>query len=286
MRIASLPAPRAWPKRAEDDLVGECLGRRRRHAELCKKFKPLRGVEQRSKGDLREDPVEGTLYVREKDRHCFASAGGPVQEHLDCHRREVGATARDSSELGPLCLRDQRRHGSLPQAPAVQLAHRAAAEDTSSITQVERLLGLPWDRRHRAAPPSERHTRGGRRLADLGHQLHVEDAGRPDELHGHGIGAHRPSQLARGQGIDEGANPLELRDPGICNGEVLDDLGNRLPSLLVADRAGVATELGGEEVLPACKQLLPTGNDTAVGRALDSDRLETARGPTTRKLAD
>ena len=49
---------------------------------------------------------------------------------------------------------------------------------------------------------------------------------------------------------------------------------------------GAVLELGGEEVLPACKQLLPTGNDTAVGRALDSDRLETARGPTTRKLAD
>ncbi len=118
---------------AEDDFVGECLGRRQRHAELCKKFKPLRGGEQWAKGDFREDPVEGRLYVREKDRHCFASAGGPVQEHLDGHRREVGATARDSSELGPLCLRDQGRHGGLPQ-------HRPYSLPTELLQRTPRAL--------------------------------------------------------------------------------------------------------------------------------------------------
>ena len=107
---------------AEVDLVGQGPSCSRRHAEFVEQLKPQRCGEQRPKGYLREDPVEGPLDVREKDRNRFPSAGGSVQEQLDGHSREVGAAAGDSSELGPLSLRDQCRHSRLPQAPAVQLA--------------------------------------------------------------------------------------------------------------------------------------------------------------------
>jgi hypothetical protein len=112
---------------AEGDFVGQGLGRHRRHAELAEKLQPLRCGEQRAQGDLREDPVESPLDVREEDRHRFAPAGRSVQEQLDSDRREIGATAGDGPELGSLCLRDQCRHSCLAEATAVQLADGAAA---------------------------------------------------------------------------------------------------------------------------------------------------------------
>ncbi len=71
----------------EIDLLEDDAGGCRRHAEFAEELKPLRSGEQRPRGDLREDVVERTVDVREKDCHRFAPTGGPVQEQLDGHCR-------------------------------------------------------------------------------------------------------------------------------------------------------------------------------------------------------
>ena len=91
---------------AEADLVVQCLGRRRRHAELGEELQPLRPREKRPEGDLREDTVEGSPDVREEDRDRFLPAGSAVQENLDGDGREVGPTPRHGTKLVPLGLCD------------------------------------------------------------------------------------------------------------------------------------------------------------------------------------
>ena len=271
---------------AEVDLVGEALGSCRRHAELAKQLQPLRDGEQRPKGDLREDVVKSPLDVRKKDRHRLASAGRTVQEQLDGHCRQIGAATGHGSELGSPGFGDECRDSRFPQASAVQLADRAAAEDPSGIAQAQWLLDLPGDRRHDSSPPGKGYSGGSCCLADLGDQLHVEAARRSDELHGHCIGAHSTAKLAGTKSILKGADPLELRDPDIHESDVLDGRGDLRPGKLVLEGPGVARELRGEEALPAGEQLFPPGNDSPVRRPLGRDRPEPSCGLAARKLPD
>ena len=91
-------------------------------------------------------------------------------------------------------------------------------------------------------------------------------------------------QLARREGVQQGTDPLELRELGVGEGELLDDLLDGLAGLLVGMCEGEPGELRGEEVLPAVQQLLPPGNDPAIGSLLNRDRSGTAGGPSPREL--